>query len=405
MDDDTVAGQSEGETIRELLTGSSGLFLVTLAYGWFLTLGARFLVPALLPIIKNEFALQNAGAGLVVTVIWLTYGGMQFPGGVLADRLGERLLLGTSTVFAAISMIGLAVAPTYELFVLAGAGFGTATGLFGPARGTALTKRFDRFEGLAFGGVLGAGSVGAAALPFTATLLADQFGWRIAVGAVGPAFLLAGIGLFLVVPGSLDGDGGSGSVLDGVRRAGTVLRTRMVGVAVAAVVLVLFAYQGLTAFYTTYLVAEGGLPQATASGLFAVLFLTGAVFQLSAGRLADAFGYRRVLVGVGAASVLPLIVLPWVGTITMFAVVTILIGVRLALGPMTNAYIINALPTESKGTMWGLIRTGFFVLSAFGSVAIGALADRGQFDLAIYSLAVFTAIGTVLYYLLPRDRL
>lgn len=392
-------------SMRDVLGGETGWFLVVVAFGWFLTLGSRYLVPALLPVVKAEFHLQNAGAGLIVTVIWLTYGAMQFPAGVLTDRVGERTLLVASTLLAAVSMVGFAVAPTYPVFLLAGAGFGTATGLFGPARGTALTARFDEFEGLAFGIVLGAGSVGTAVLPFVATLVADRFGWRLAMAALVPAFLLAGVGLFGRVPLGLSGDGRSSTVREGVVRASRAIRTRRVGVAVAGIVLMLFVFQGLTAFYTTYLTSVGNVQQSLASGLFALLFLSGAVFQLSAGRLADAFGYRRVLVWVSLVSVLPLAALVWADSLTWYAVVTVLIGVRLALGPMTNAYIIGSLPAENRGAMWGFIRTGFFVLGAFGSTVVGGLADRGYFAAAIYGLAALTLLGAAVYALLPRERI
>lgn len=389
--------------MRDVVTGGSGWFLLVLAFGWFLTLGSRFLVPALLPVIKTEFSVQNAGAGLIVTVIWLTYGAMQFPAGVLTDRVGERALLGSSTLLAAVSMIGFAVAPTYEIFLVAAAGFGIATGLFGPARGTALTKRYDEFEGVAFGTVLGAGSVGAATLPLVATVLTQQLGWRWAIGLVGPAFFLAGIGLLGVVPRTLVGSAPAGTLFEGVRQSALALRTRQIALAVGGIVVMLFVYQGFTAFYPTYLVSEGDLAQSTASSLYALLFLAGGVFQLVAGRLADRFGYRRVLVGVSVVSIVPLLWLPWIGSFGWFTVVTILIAIRMALGPMTNAYIIGSLPKEMKGAIWGFIRTGFFVLSAFGSVVVGGLADAGYFDVAIYGLAVLTAVGGLLYYVLPRE--
>ncbi|MFB6076557.1 MAG: MFS transporter [Candidatus Nanohaloarchaea archaeon] len=159
------------QTVAPLRGDGTGWFVLYVASGWFLTLGARFLIPAILPAIKAEFGVGNTGGGLVVTAIWLTYGLMQYPAGSLTDRLGERVLLTGSTILAAVSLVGVGVVPTYSLLLLAAAGFGLGTGLYGPARGTALTKSFDEHEGAAFGAVLGAGSIGAAALPFAATVV------------------------------------------------------------------------------------------------------------------------------------------------------------------------------------------------------------------------------------------
>ncbi|MDZ7850136.1 MAG: MFS transporter [Halodesulfurarchaeum sp.] len=394
---------SQDESVTDVLKSDRGWFLLAIGFGWFLTLGSRFLVPALLPVIKTEFTLQNAGAGLIVTVMWLTYGGVQFPAGVLTDRVGERALLGVSTLLASLSMVGFAVAPTYEWFLVAAAAFGIATGLYGPARGMALAKRFEQFEGLAFGVVLGAGSIGAATLPLVATLLTEQFGWRWAIGLVGPAFFLAGVWLLIVVPRTLPGTVPGGTLLAGVKQSVVAIRTYRIAMALGGVVLMLFIFQGLTAFYPTYLQAEGDLAQTTANSLYALLFLAGAVFQLTAGRLADSFGYRWVLVGVSAVSVIPLLWLPWIASFGWFAVVTVLIAIRIALQPMMNAYVLGALPQEMRGAIWGFLRTVFFVLGAFGSVVVGGIADLGYFDGAIYLLAALTALGGFLFYLLPRD--
>ncbi|MFW5922528.1 MAG: MFS transporter, partial [Halodesulfurarchaeum sp.] len=215
-------------------------------------------------------------------------------------------------------------------------------------------------------------------------------------------FFLAGVGLLVVVPKTLPGTVPGDTLLAGMKRFVLAIRTYRIAMALGGVVLMLFIFQGLTAFYPTYIQAEGDLAQTTANSLYALLFLAGAGFQLLAGRLADGFGYRWVLVGVSAVSVLPLLWLPWIGSLGLFAVVTVFIAVRIALQPMMNAYVLGALPQEMRGAIWGFLRTVFFVLGAFGSVVVG-IADLGYFDGAIYLLAVLTALGGFLFYLLPRD--
>ena len=63
--------------------------LATIALGWFLSLGVRYLLPAVLPQIKAAFDIGDATAGLAITVVWVTYGAMQFPAGALADGFDE----------------------------------------------------------------------------------------------------------------------------------------------------------------------------------------------------------------------------------------------------------------------------------------------------------------------------
>ena len=407
-----------------------GWVLVTVAAGWFVTLGLRFVIPALLPRIKDGFGVDNAAAGLAVTLIWLTYAGMQLPAGAMVDRVGERRLLTASLLVAGISLVAFGFVPTFGVFLLAGSLFGLGTGLFGPARGTVLSNTFRENDGAAFGLTLAAGSVGAAALPFVATqisgradgLLAGWAGWEIALASFAPAFFVIAAGTWWAVPErddrarstAADDDTEEGTSRpssdpqpDGGRTVRAVVDAatrRTVLVAAVGAVFMLFTFQGLTAFYTTYLVEQKSLTPGTAGALFALLFVAGAGFQSVAGRAADRYGHGRVLVAISLIGVPPLVALPYVEGIVALALLTVPIGVRLGVGPVVNAYVVAAIPPDVQGTTWGLVRTLFFALGSTGSVAVGVFADAGQFDLAMLGLAALTLPATAIFAVLPARR-
>ena len=394
-----------------------GWTLSAIAGGWFFVLGLRFVIPALLPAIRADFPVSDTVAGAAITLLWITYAGMQFPAGALVTRIGERALLTLSVVAGAVTMAGYALSPTFAVFLVATAGFGLASGLYGPARGIVLSRVYTDRDGAAFGTVLATGSVGAAILPPLATYATGLVGWRGALGLTIPGFLLAGYALRAHVPdraptdpganGSIDGAGTPDPDLPsrlrtsarGIRRA---VSSRKVALAVAGTTLMLFVFQGVTAFLTTYFVVEKGLPEETAATLFGLLFLSAAVFQSVGGALADRFGHGRVLATVSLVGVAPLAALPYVESLSALAVVVALLGVRLSIGPISNAYIVSVLPAESKGTAWGTVRTGFFVVGAFGSTAVGSLADADLYTEAFLLLAALTAIAGVIYAFLPE---
>ncbi|MFB6281012.1 MAG: MFS transporter [Haloferacaceae archaeon] len=382
-------------------SGRGGL-LWAVAAGWLAVLGMRFVLPALLPQVRAAFDLGNTGAGAVVSVVWATYAVMQFPAGALVDRIGERRLLAGSTLAAATGVGVIAVAPSLLPFVLGCAVFGLGTGLFGPPRATVLSRAFGENDGAAFGVVLGAGSVGAALLPAGATYLAARAGWRVAFALAVPAYLLLGAALWFAVPPRERTAAGRALRAD-AGRVGREVRRRPVVIGVLGIGLMLFVFQGLSAFLPTYLVSVKGLAATTAGTLFALLFLVGAAAQSAAGRLADRLGHGRVLVATTAASVLPLAVLPLVEGVAALAVVSAAMGVRLAVAPVSNAYIVEVLADDVEGTAWGLLRTGFFVVGSTGSVAVGYLADSGLFDAAFLGLAGLTVVAALCYARLP-DR-
>jgi len=127
-----------GDAIADLRSQGRVHLLITVATGWFLILGMRFVVPAVLPTIRAEYQIDNATAGFAVTVLWITYAVMQFPTGALVDRVGERVLLVTSLLFSGLSLLAYGVSPVFSLFLLVTAAFGFGTGLYGPSRGTLL---------------------------------------------------------------------------------------------------------------------------------------------------------------------------------------------------------------------------------------------------------------------------
>ena len=386
---------------RGLLQGGRGWLLAAVGVGWLAALGMRFVVPALLPQIRADLGVSNTAAGVAITVIWITYGGMQFPAGAMIDRLGERRLLVGAALVGGASLLAFATAPAFGVFLVACGAFGLGTGLYGPARATVLSRTFASRDAAAFGVVLAAGSIGAAALPLLAGVLSVRVGWRLAIGVFTPLFLLAAVGLWRSVP-PLDGQPARGvAPRDVVRKLRGAIGQRAVIVAAAAQTLLLFSFQGLTAFFPTYLVTERGMSQELGAAMLALVFASGAVFQFVGGDLADRWGHHRVLLLVAAASVPPLVALPFVRGLPAVAAVAALFGVRAAVGSVSNSYVVRILPESVRGTAWGLVRSLFFVVGATGSVAVGAMADRALFDEAFFVLAGITALGALLYLWLP----
>lgn len=414
------------DTVAALRGGGRGWTLVAVAGGWFFALGLRFVIPALLPAIRADFPVSETVAGAAITLLWVTYAVMQFPAGVLIDRIGERTLLATGAVAGGLTMLVYAVSPTFAVFLVATGAYGLASGLYGPPRGTALSRIYAGNDGAAFGIVLATGSIGAALLPPLSTYATGLVGWRGALALTAPGFLLAGVALRRFVPKrdssdepetappEPDGTGTDGAgEADAEPSTGTRLRayagavrdavaSRTVGLALLGTMLMLFAFQGLTAFLTTYLVTAKGLSETTAGTLFGLLFLSAAVFQSAGGALADRYGHGRVLAVVAFAGVPPLVALPYADTLAGLVAVVLLLGMRLSVGPISNAYIVSLLPTDVRGTAWGAIRTTLFVVGSLGSTAVGAMADYDLYATAFFALAALTGVAGVIYLSLPE---
>lgn len=389
-------------TGRSLHGDGRGWTLLVVATGWLAILGGRYLFPAILPQVRDFFGISNATAGLAITVVWAGYAVMQFPAGLLVDRFGERTLLGASLVVSAGAAAAVSLAPTFWLFVVGCALFGFGTGLYGPARGTVLSNIFGEHDGAAIGLTLAAGSIGSAALPFVASVLVGPLGWQVTVALLAIPFLAVAVGIRWGVPKRTPVDRpDSHQSVRGVLRALETAISRRTVIAASANTLMLFTLQGLTAFLPAYLITAKSLTQESAAGLFALFFLSGALFQSIGGNAADRYGNRTVLLATAGFGVLPLLVLPLVEGIVPIGILTVLLGSRLTTNPVNNAYIIAVVPDAVQGTAWGFFRTTFFLLAATGSTVVGVFFDNGLVDEAFVVLAALTAIAAVCYVFLP----
>lgn len=388
-------------TITDLSGDGRGRVLLTVALGWFLALGTRMVLPALLPHIKLEFGMGNAIAGALLTVLYIAYSVTQFPAGILADSVGERRTLFVSVLLTALGAVALTVAPSLAVFVAGTVLFALGSGLYGAPRVTVLSRTFPDRDGTALGVTFAAGNVGSSLLPIVAGAIAVLVGWRFGFGFVIVPLVAVAIAVWRYVPEHETVESDRGSTLIPSRLREAVLTPQIV-LAWVAMTLVLVAYQGITAFLPTYFVEVKGLDTAVASTLFGLFFAAGAVWQWSAGVTADRIGSQRTLVGIGVFATATVLVLPFVGGLLPLALLSLLLGVRLGFGPLNNGYIAAALPEDVRGSGLGLFRSFQLLVSSTGSLIVGVMADAAAFDEAFLLLAGITGLGTIGYGLLPE---
>lgn len=363
----------------------------------------RFVVPVILPNVKDDLLIGNTIAGVAVSLIWVTYAVMQFPSGVILDRVGERFVFVMSMSLSAIGMLLYASAPGLAMFLIACTLFGLGTGLYGTPRVTIISEVYPKNDGIALGLTFAAGSIGAAALPVLAGTVSLHFGWRTNFAIMFPVFVLFALGMWYVLPegviarGNADGT----SVKYATRRIKSALTQRSVLLSGGAITIVVFSFQGLTAFLPVYLISVKGLDQSTAGVLYGLFFATGAVVQPVAGYISDRYGDRTALILITGIYTLSLFALPFIDRLSFLAVLTVVLGSRAGIGPINNGYLVAVLPDDVRGSSYGLLRTTYMMIASTGSIAIGVLSDAGWFDEAFMLLAVLTAVATGCYLFLP----
>jgi len=397
----TEHGEGAETTLAGLRGDGRGATLALIAGGWALINGFRVVLPALLPRIKADLAIDNASAGFALTVLWALYAGLQLPAGLAADRVPPRRLLSLGAILASLSFAVFYLVPFYAVFVLACALFGASASLYGTPRDMLLTRAFTGSDSTAYSITFAAGSLGAAALPYTATLIAGAAGWRLGILWMLPILLLLGLGLWRqqdrthrsVQAASTRPREASDGEHSSIPRRLLVLGSGMM-------ILLIFTFQALVSFLPTYLVEEKGLGPGLAAGLLGLLFVIGAIVSPVAGHFADRRGERATMMTLIVVSSALLALLPLTTGLVALCLLVPLLGIRTAVGPLTSAFLVRLLPPETRGRIWGSLRTLFFTLGATGSTVMGLMADAGWFDMAFMALAALSALTLVLWWLI-----
>jgi MFS family permease len=375
--------------LRALWSDGKGPILLTVSGGWFLAIGVRIVYPALLPDIMSEFRLEYTGAGFLLSAIWVSYGLVQFPGGLLADRFGERAVMFLSMLSTVGAVLAMIFAPAFAVFVLASVILGLGTGIYGTTRVTILSDVYPNHRTTAVSFSQASGNVGNAVLPVVSGLVAVAFGWRAGFGYLLPLFFFVVAGVVIYVPDRTSAEPDTGIGPDYVRELTAAVTTRATFAAALVLFFLMLFYQGVTGFLPSYLIEVKGLTQSAASVLYGSFFIAAIAFQFFSGIVADRLGEPRAITVFSLLGLLSVVSLPFV--YSRPAVILLALGSSAVLGaiPPAHTHAVALLPEAIQGSGYGLIRTAYIGLAAASLPLVGAVADAGYFN---YVFFLFGAI-------------
>lgn len=340
--------------------------------------GLRMGLPSLGPAIRAEFGLTLGQVGLAFAAIAIGTMLTLIPWGVLADRIGERLVLAMGLVGTAAAMVWAANASTYGSFVAAlvtaGAAGAAATG----ASGRAVMGWFGwRERGMALGLRQMALPLGGAIGSITLPRLAGFDGLEAAFLSLAGAMVVAAVVCAVVLREPPERP----SVIAPLPTTPPLRDPRQWRLGAGSGLMVV-AQGAMLGFLVIYLVDQHGVPTAAAALVLAAAQLLGAAGRVYAGRVSDreerriAPLRRRGLMSGGLLLVLAAVSTVWPHSPAWFAAP---IGVAAAVATMTW----NGLSFTAAGEIAGKARAGTAMSLQNTVVAIGAAVGAPLFGVLV----------------------
>ncbi|EMA00572.1 MFS transporter [Haloferax denitrificans] len=348
------------------------------------------------------FGVDRATVGIVATLVWLGSAVLRVPTGWLLTRVPRhRVVLGTGVVLVVASGV-TASATTVETLMVGAVSMGLASGAYFVAANPLVSELFPDRVGRAMG-IHGTASQLAAVgvAPFVTLVLAvgpdlvDRLpfvsaAWQLVFVCVGVAAAVVTLALFVTARSTDLPDAGAAD-RDLLGAARTEWRVILTGIVILG--FTGFVWQGLFNFYELYMVSKG-LPATTARNMLTVIFGAGVPAFFLSGRLADKLPRIPYILGVLVSFVVSVFVLTMTTSLVGLVVVTAVVGYVIhSLFPALDAYLLDTLPDESRGSAYSVYSFGMMIFQASGSGAVGTLTDSGYaFDEVFFWFSVGLAV-------------
>ncbi len=379
----------------------------------------RYSFPPLFELLAVSYDVSTTQLGWAFTGFMLAYAAMQFPSGVVADRIGTVRVIVAGALVSSATALSLGFETPFPVLVAAMVVLGAGTGVHKtvavrllsrtyPSRTGRVLGVFDTFG--TFGGVLAPVAVIlAASLP---AAQADS-GWRTLLVLTGFVGIVLTLAFLWRVPQRLQNAEADGSAHT-VRRTQThdtvangpdwgdyisLVRNRRFSTFILLTICFSFTYNGVVSFLPLYLTREAGLTAGTAGALYSALFVASLV-QLGSGELSDRVGTLPVIVSALCLGTVALTTFVFAtgraGPVVLgIAVVSLGVGAH-GFRPVRGAYLMETVPDTIAAGGFGLVRTLLMAAGAVAPGVIGTLADTAGFRPAFWVLACSIGIAALL---------
>jgi sugar phosphate permease len=348
-------------------------------------------IPILAPVLRTEYDLTLPEVGLVIAAVNVGSVVTLLPWGLLADRLGERFVLGTGLVGASLALAVAAFAPSLAVFVAAIVLGGALGAGVNAASGRAVLGWFEeRQRGFALGirqtAVPLGGTLAALALP----PIAGEWGVR------GGLIALA-IGCFAAAAAGLVGLREAPAEEEELDDLVHPLKDERIWRLSVGSGLILGAQACILGFAVLFLHGERGLSTAEAGAVLAITQVVGGALRIAAGRWSDHVRARlRPLRQLSTALAVSLVVT----AILTNAPLGLLLPALAAAGALSLSW--NGLSFTAtaeiagrarSGAALGFQQTALSVASTAAPPVFAVIVDGGSWTLGFGLAALFPLAG------------
>lgn len=375
--------------------------LLAISVAHLLNDAVQSVIPAIYPILKEEFALTFTQIGLITFVFQMTSSILQPFVGRYADRHPSPFALSVGMCISLAGIILLAFASNFGMMVLSVSVIGMGSSIFHPEASRVAQMAAGGRKGLAQSIFQVGGNGGSAVGPLLAALIILPNGIRAAVwfaiALVAGAFVVTKVGLWYrrIVASSMASE---------VRRHVSVLdlSPRQVRNAMIVLVVLTFSKQfylaSMSSYFTFFLMDKFGMSVRDSQLCLFAFLAASAIGIIAGGWIGDRIG-RKYVIWCSILGAAPFaLMLPYAGLV-MTIVLAVVIGLVISSAFSAILVFATELKPAHVGTIAGLFFGLSFGLGGIGAAFFGWLAEKTSIEFVFQVSTLLPLLGIVAAFL------
>ena len=348
--------------------------------------GFGWVIPPLLPAIREHFSLSYTEMGAFYTLFRFFGGFLQAPASYLVHLVPVSTVLVGGLLWSSAGMLLASFSATYVALVWISALSGIGRATYHPLAVTMLSRIFGRdFLGRAIGFHLSASAMGQVVAPFLVVLFLERFGWRVPLQVWSCLGLVAGVILFLYLKHQR---------FDFQSR-GKKLRwpffSRPLGIYLLALAVWGAVQSGIMTFLPLFLVDQRGFSTEKAAAVYGLMSLSGAICRPLLGALMDWTGRRKpVIIGgfiIGGLAILGITASK--ATWVMYLIFVLMGAFVSGHSGLADIFMIELIPSHRREETLGFVYTLRMGIGSTSPLIVGFLSEH------IGSIQVFSILGVI----------
>jgi MFS family permease len=377
------------------------ILLMYMTVTTFLVFSGRLLVPTLSGDIQDSLSISHAEIGLGMTLLWLFYGLMQFPSGVISDEKGGKPVINFGIFIFASAFFLMSITYDYFIFLIAlimmGIGFGCFTTVSLKMISNCFTQKRGKVLGVQSAMASLAGIAPIFILPF-----ADRFGWRTLILMWAISSFIMGIFFFRSV---IERHKETQTKKEGIQNGVKIFKDKNVISLLIINTIMSFCWFGVISFLPIYLMEGKGINEVAAGIIFSLIFFSGLVTRPLISHLSDYYNKKTLMIILMFLAGLSFFLLTQATNMYFAAVGAILAATVTAFYPLRSAYLVSKWPSKSCGSRMGMYATLVIIISSLSPLIVGYIVEYTDFHAIFltFSFVIFLTAFTAFFlkYFIP----